>query len=128
MEPILTWDGNEVAIGSAAELDALLDRLTAEAESTTPFMVTVARPDGATLSIGLGRADSVASYVSGSLDPPYFTSRGDGERSDPVEFLSGGEMTEFPPASAVPTAAAREALRVFLRTGELWPAVDWDEV
>jgi hypothetical protein len=127
VERTLSWDDGEVAVRSVSELDALLDRLTAEAESGVPFMVTVARPDGATLSIGLGRAESVASYVSGSLDPPYFGSRGDGEREEHIEFVFGGELTEFPPGSAVPTEAAREALRVFFETGELSPKIGWEE-
>jgi hypothetical protein len=128
VERVLTWDHNEVAVHSVNELDALLDRLMGEAERDTPFMVTLAREDGSTLSIGLGRPESTASYVSGSLDPPYFASRGDGEREGrPIEFAFSGEITEFPPWSAVPTEAAREALRVFFETGELSPKIDWEE-
>ena len=48
-------------------------------------------------------------------------------RDGPVEFFFGGEMTEFPPASAVPAEAARDALHVFFETGELTPNLDWDE-
>jgi hypothetical protein len=128
MERVVAWDQNEVAVHSVRELDALLDRLSAEAERDTPFMVTLAREDGSTLSIGLGRPESTASYVSGTFDPPYFASRGDGAgEGAPVEFVFSGEITEFPPWSVVPTEAARQALRVFFETGELSPEIDWEE-
>jgi hypothetical protein len=126
--PSLCWAGNEVTVGSEQELNALLDQLTAAAEADLPFMVAVARPDGSTLSIGLGREESVATHVPGSLDPPYLSMRGDPDRTDPIEFVSGGEMTEFAPRSAVPLEAARRALIAFFRTGELSPEFEWEEV
>jgi hypothetical protein len=123
----LIWDHNKVVVSSVQELDAMLERLTDEAERDMPFMVALAREDGSGLSIGVGRPVSVLSYISASLDPPYFNSRGDDTREEPVEFLSGGEMTEFPPSSAIPTEAAREAMRYFFETGELSPHVAWEE-
>jgi len=128
LQSTLNWAGNEVALGSEEELDALLDQLTAAAEADLPFMVAVARPDGSTLSIGLGRDESVATHVPGSLDPPYLSMRGDPDRTEPIEFVSGGEMTEFAPQSAVPISAARRALVEFFRTGELSPEFDWEEI
>ena len=127
LQRTLNWGENEVVVSSVQELDALLDSLTVEAEQDTPFMVALSREDESTLSIGLGRPESVASYVPGSLDPPYLVSRGKGEGDGPVEFFFGGQMTEFPPTSAVPVEAARDALRVFFETGELSPNLDWEE-
>jgi Immunity protein Imm1 len=123
----LNWAQSEVAVGSVQELDALLDRLTIEAENDRPFMVALAREDRSSLSIGLGRDESVASYVSGSWDPPYYISRGDPGRAEPIAFHYSGEMTEFPPWSAIPVEDAREAMRHFFTTGELWPELDWAE-
>ena len=127
MQRTLNWEQNEVAVESVQELDAHLDRLTLEAESELPFMVALAREDGSTLSIGLGRTESVLSYVSASLDPPYFMSRGDVDQNGPARFVYSGEMTEFPPWSGVPAESAREALRVFFETGELSPEISWEE-
>jgi immunity protein Imm1 of predicted polymorphic toxin system len=123
----LNWDQNEVAVGSVQELDALLDRLTREAQAELPFVVSLAREDGSTLSIGLGREESVANYVSGSWDPPYYVSRGDPDRTGAVEFVYSGEMTEYPPWSAIPAEDAREAMRHFFTTGELSPKLEWAE-
>ena len=127
LERSLTWERNEVAVGSVQELDALLDRLTVEAEADLPFVVALAREDGSTLSIGLGSEESVANYVSGSFDPPYYVSRGDPDRAEPVKFVFSGEMTEYPPWSAIPVEDAREAMRHFFTTGELLPRLDWAE-
>jgi Immunity protein Imm1 len=121
------WDRNEVVVASVQELDALLDRITAEAEADLPMIAVLGREDGSTLSIGLGRPYSVLSFLDGSYDPPYFISRGEEERSEPVAFVFSGEMSEFPPWSAIPTEQARESMRHFFETGELSPKVDWVE-
>ena len=127
MERLLTWEDQEVVVHSVEELDERLDELAAEAASRLPFMVSVVREDGSSLSIGVGRPESVASYMPGSYDPPYYLSRGDGGRDTPVEFVFGGEMSEFPPWSAIPADAARDAARVFFETGELSPKISWEE-
>jgi hypothetical protein len=122
------WERNEIVVGSVQELDALLDRLTEEAEAADqPLIVVLGLEDGSTLSIGVGRPYSVLDYVDGSHDPPYFVSRGDTERREPVRFLFSGEMSEFPPWSAIPIDAAREAMRYFFETGQLSPEIDWAE-
>jgi Immunity protein Imm1 len=122
------WERNEVVVGSVQELDALLDRITAEAEAADlPMLAVLGREDGSTLSIGLGSDESVLSYVSGSWDPPYYVSRGDPSRTEPVEFVYSGELTEFPPWSAISIEEAREAMRHFFTTGELSPKIEWVE-
>ena len=122
------WERNEVVVGSVQELDALLDRITAEAEAEDlPMLAVLGREDGSTLSIGLGHPYSVLSFVDGSHDPPYYISRRDEERTEPVKFVFSGEMTEFPPWCAIPTEQAREAMRHFFETGELSPRLDWAE-
>jgi Immunity protein Imm1 len=127
MATTLEWNNHEVPVGSVAELDALLDRLTDEA-SEQPFIVTLGRDDDSSLSIGLGRSETVASYISPGLGPPHFLSRGNGGHDGPVEFMFSGEVTEYPPESAIPVGAARKALRVYFETGELTPDVDWEEI
>ena len=122
------WERNEVVVGSVQELDALLDRITAEAEAADlPMIAVLGREDGSTLSIGLGRPYSMVNFVDGSHDPPYFISRGEEERSERVAFVFSGEMSEFPPWSAIAVEDAREAMRHFFTTGELSPKVDWVE-
>src|SRR4051812_17121743 len=117
-----------VALGGAGELTALPPHLTPRAEAHLPSMAAAPGPDESPLSIGLGRDESVAPHVPGSLDPPYLSMRGDPDRTEPIEFVSGGEMTEFAPPSAVPLEAARRALIAFFRTGELSPEFEWEEV
>ena len=128
MAPTLEWAHHEVPVTSVEELDRILDELTAEAESGQPFIVTLGRDDDSSLSIGVGRPESVASYISPGLSPPHFISRGEVEHDGPVEFVFSGEITEYPPWSAVPAETARAALRLFYETGELSPQVDWEEL
>jgi hypothetical protein len=53
LQQSLNWAQSEVAVGSVQELDALLDRLTVDAQNGRPFMVALAHEDGSTLSIGI---------------------------------------------------------------------------
>jgi hypothetical protein len=127
VKPTVSWEGNEVPVASTSELDALVDQLTLQAREKLPFIVTVARPDGATLSIGVGRDESVASYVPASLDPPYYLSRSGAQRSEPIEFVFSGQASEYPPESVISVEAARRALRTFFETGELTGEIAWEE-
>jgi hypothetical protein len=122
----LSWaEGKSATVASVDELDERLDALDAEAREGDPFVAEVARPDGAVLSIGLGRDASVLNY-SASPDPPYYTSHSPGGSGDesPV-FYYYGHWSEFRPDAAVPMENAREAVRVFFRTGDRPDNIDW---
>lgn len=113
---------------SAADVDALLDDIEASCATADPELVTVvAEATGDSLAIGLGRERSVLNYVSGSLNPPYYTSVGDVQLDEPISFRFGGEWSEFPLSHSVPVSVAREAMRHFCRTGQLTPAVGWEQ-
>lgn len=124
----LVWgESDEAVVTDADELDALLDRLTREAESGEPFIVELVAGDGASLSMGLGRPLSVLNYVPASLDPPYLQSLGQGDSEEPLVFRYRGEWSEFAPESAVPTERARAALQQFLNTESVPDSIDWEE-
>lgn len=127
MAKLIWGEDGEAAVGSAEELDALLDRLTGEAESSEPFIVELVGDGGAALSMGIGRPLSVVNYVSASFDPPYFQSVGHAGNEDELVFLYRGEWSEFPPQSAVPTEHARDALRRFLETEMRPDSIAWGE-
>jgi hypothetical protein len=123
----LEWDRNsEADVSTLTELDALVDRLE-ESAVGEPFLVELVAPDGASLSVGLGRPTTVVNYTSGSLDPPYFQSLGD-QGDDELVFWYRGEWSEFPPESAVPRDVGREALRRFFTEGHRPENVVWREV
>lgn len=123
----LEWTGGDaVEIGSREELDRVVDRLHAEAEDE-PFIVELVIDGGGILSVGLGRSETVLSYMGATLDPPYFqTAGGAGDR--PVTFRYRGDWSEFPPDSAVPLEQGRAALREFFSTGRRPDSLVWREV
>jgi hypothetical protein len=128
MTKLIWGEGEEAAVVDVDELDALLDRLTLEAEHGRPFIAELVADDGSTLSIGLGRPLTVVNYVPASLDPPYFQSMGRNGSDDALVFLYGGEWSEYPPRSAVPMEQARRAMRQFFKTQSLPDAVEWEEM
>ena len=117
----------EVAIGTVEELDRLLDQLQQE-NIPSPVLVTVElQSSGDSLSIGLGRKESVLNFVSGSGNPPYWSSVGEHEEDEAVGFNFMGELSEIPLRHLIPLDLARQAVRDFVRTGKLSQIVKWEE-
>jgi hypothetical protein len=122
------WDQHERQAASIRDVDRILDELHADFANRDPQLVTVELNEtGDSLAIGLGRDRSVLNYVSGSKDPPYFTSTGELEMGEPIAFRFGGEWSEFPMRSSIPTPSARQAMRHFCATGKLSSAVQWEQ-
>jgi hypothetical protein len=122
----LSWaEDGSAPVRSVQELDERLDELDRQARADQPLVAGIERPDGAALSIGLGRDRSVLSFMA-SPDPPYFTSHDqEGESDGTVVFYYYGHWSEFPADAAVPMGDAREAARRFLSTGERPDNIDW---
>jgi immunity protein Imm1 of predicted polymorphic toxin system len=118
-------DAQAVPVRTVEELDAELDRLDREAADDRPPMAEIVRPEGMSLTIGLGRDHSVVTYIASDAGP-YFTSHsGDSSRDGTVAFYYGGHESEFMAEAAVPVEDAREAARLFFANGERPDNVDW---
>jgi hypothetical protein len=122
----ISWAENENAAASSVdELDEQLDALDARAREGEPFVAELVHPNGAVLSIGLGRDRSVLNH-SASPDPPYYTSHDpESDEDGVVVFYFYGHWSEYSADAAVPMDEAREAARRFFRTGQRPESVDW---
>jgi len=124
----IRWDGDRsAAVRDLAELDATLDRLASDHPGDQAILAEVVAPSEDSLSVGLGREESVLSFVSASGDPPYYTSLGDPAAEGGVSFSFSRAWSEFPRRSLIPSTAAREAVRQFFTTGSRTDAVRWVE-
>ena len=109
------------------EVDELIDRLHGEFLGRDPVLVTVTLDHtGDSLAIGLGAARSILNYVSGSRDPPYFTSVGELRSNELVSFVFGGEWSELPIRHTIPVDTARKVLSHFCETGKLSDDIGWE--
>lgn len=124
----IKWDASpETTVHTIEDLDHVLDRLHQYC-TAAPVLATVELPSsGDSLSIGLGRAESVLNFVSGSGDPPYWSSVGEHEKDEAVSFIFMGELSEIPLRHLIPMAVARQAVREFVQTGKLSNKVTWEE-
>ena len=127
-----TWGaaGRE-AIRTAAELDALLDRVDREARLRgRPQDVALWVPGGAgTLGVVVGHDRSVLNHVPDDGDPPYRVSCGDEDEDRPYTYFVGDDHhSEAHWRHTIPGAQARRAARTFLLTGRLDEALRWEEV
>lgn len=124
----IAWNQHELQAASALDVERILDELHEKFADDDPQLVTVQSEEtGASLAIGLGRERSVLNYVSGSKDPPYFTSTGELDVDEPIAFRFGGEWSEFPMRSSVPSGVARQAMKHFCMTGKLSPDIQWEQ-
>ena len=115
------------AIASPSEGLALFDRVSG-AVSLAPTMMAFS-PAGSDeeLAIGVGQALSILTF-QGSLDPPYYRSRGEADSQGDLWFIYAKENTRFPARDSVPIASARDALNEYLSTRTLPTVITWDEV
>lgn len=110
----IAWNQHELQAASVPDVERILDELHEKFADDDPQLVTVQSGEtGDSLAIGIGRDRSILNYVSGSKDPPYFTSTGELEVDEPIAFRFGGEWSEFPMRSSVPSLVARKAMRHF---------------
>lgn len=123
----IEWDEHVQTASSVHDVDRILDRLHTVFTNGYPQLVMVElTATGDSLAIGLGRKRSVLNYMSGSKDPPYFTSAGEIDVDEPIAFRFGGQWSEFPMKSSIPTMIARQVMRQFCATGKLSSAIQWE--
>jgi hypothetical protein len=110
--------------------EAALDDALASAErdaATAPLIIELRSPSGASLTVGLGREVSVATFAASS-EPPYFVSTGSEEQGAPLVYFRDGHWSEFDVGDAVAPASAREAAHRFFVTGTRPSCIAWREV
>jgi len=104
-------------VQSAAELDAVLDEISA----TEQFMVTIypvgGEPDGPSMQIGIGHPQRGFVLWLGS-DPGYAVDLDNEPLGEDLTFDYGGEPTDYGPArTRVSSEQVRQAVREFVATG-----------
>jgi Immunity protein Imm1 len=126
----VSWGGGDRdVVNTVEELDALLDRLDAEARrSGFPLDVQLDAGGGSGwLGIVVGHDRSVLNHVPDDANPPYLASSGDEDEDRGFAFRYAGEFSEVHWRHTIPAELAREAARTFLLTGRLDERVNWDE-
>ncbi len=117
----------EQAMASPEDGLSLFDRLRGDV-ADAPTMIAFS-PSGSDeeFAIGAGRALSILTFQR-APDPPYYRSRGVGDRQGDLWFIYAGENTQFRASDSVPIDMARDALQEYLMFGDLPVAIGWDEV
>ena len=115
-------------VDTVHDLDRLLDRLTAVAvELELPFNVTLARDAEAWVDIIVGAHVAAVQWIRREpwsclvgVDPSR------SEEGDPITFAGNGQHSELDRKWCVQPALARDAIRHYLTTGQLTPALRWE--
>jgi Immunity protein Imm1 len=126
----VSWNGGQKHIENESQLLTLLDELDQSQLPESPDMADIL-PDGSetTLTIGLGRDETVLSLTPVSGDPPHFAGKGDPAAQGFVVFFYGGSYSEFPRSYAIPKSIGRQVAAAFVASGGQRPtAIHWEEV
>ncbi|PKW13307.1 Imm1 family immunity protein [Saccharopolyspora spinosa] len=117
-------------ITTVAELDDLLDRVTADAiEEDVPTYAEIVTADRLRiLQIGLGQRDYSSLIYCNKPADILEASKGTLPMPDDAGFDYGGTWTDAPINSAIPITTARQAARDFLSSDGHRPAnLEWHE-
>ncbi len=142
MSVTVSWDGpsaeepdrgNQVSVDSAGDLDAVLDRVAAQAAADDlPYAVQIHNPD-AEGSVMIGFGHPRRSFVTWLLRTPRGHAH-DGYEPDvpevpePIAFDRYGQWCEYEPAQTrVHAATARQAAHQYLITSQRPTCIQWIE-
>ena len=122
-----TWDNAErFEVTSWQEARSLIERVGSQADP--PCLVEFYNSDsGQSLGLGVGRDFTVVTYQD-SLDPPYFISLGNKERSGTEWFCYGNEQTEYLAMNLVPMDQGIAALKHFVENRTQPENIAWERL
>jgi hypothetical protein len=117
----------EVAVSSIAELDRLLDEISANAQrAERPELPTLFDEEGRSLAVGLGHELSVLAWADDDEGSNPLLSEGDLQaEGNEVGFFYGNQYSYFPVTALIPVTVARDAMREFVTLGARPTMVRW---
>jgi hypothetical protein len=115
------WREHETTIATREDLDQIIRAIMQSGEPTMLFMEN---DTGEMLVVGLGRQESVLTFVE--PDGTSLHSLGDATRSGTIQFWCRSQLDDFLAEMAVPEALAREAASEFLVNGGRPCGVQWE--
>ena len=121
-------DEPAVEIGSVAQLELWLDKLSARCNPEFPGIFRLCA-HGYKIELGFGLAESFVKMERESGMPPYYTTVGESSAEGGVGFyLFGARPTQIPRRHLIPMTQARQVVREFFETGHPSTGVRWEKV
>ncbi len=128
MAILVVWDDDQqVTVQSVTELEALLDRLPCEVQSTLPFTVECQVDDQTCLMLTLGSGESHVEFYAADHRPPIVVGRGPWHDDTFVPFYHRWRYAEVERFFFVPMTDARQALREYVQTGQRPRSIGWND-
>ena len=107
-------------------------RDTADEACTSGILtaITIDSENGSHLVIVLGEDETVFTFDSARGVPPFYASRGEGNKDEPIFtcYLNFEHHSEFPRKSVIPMAEGWRAVQEFVDCTALPKCVNWEEV
>ncbi|MEV0730609.1 Imm1 family immunity protein [Polymorphospora sp. NPDC050346] len=125
VEVIFTEEEDPVVVSTIAELDAVLDRVTAETSPHTPPLIALDMPaQERSLMVGVRGAVGVLNYVDLTTGDGY-ASKGTATDAPTPPYFYCGTWTGITAGAEIPIEQVRAAAREFLTTGDRPTCITW---
>lgn len=118
-------------VANRDQLEAVLEAGSDEARTNNILSAIILEAEnGNSITMVLGGEETVLGFDYGHLDPPYYASKGESDKDEPLLtcFLTFAHHTEFPRRYVIPYADGVKAVAEFLDSGGLPTCIVWEEV
>lgn len=122
---VISWSVNGSRTFSGfSELEEIINELEG---CKDPILADIVIENGDIMSIGIGGGDdTVLTFMSANLDPPYFHSLGQCDSDEYIVYFYYDEWTELPRNTLIPKAVAMGAVAEFVNFGRRSDKVKWE--
>ncbi|MEZ4666592.1 MAG: Imm1 family immunity protein [Anaerolineae bacterium] len=128
MIPYLEWNKDENSeVPTLEELNRLIGQLETEGRTSRAFTVTVRVNDETGMTMVVGRQESHITFYDANARPPVRGCTGPWDDDQLIVYSYRGHYSEIPRRFCVPIADAREAMRIYFRTGQRPENLSWNE-
>jgi hypothetical protein len=120
-----------VTVTDVSELDRVLQAASEEARAHKMMgAILIEAESGNVITMVVGGEETVLSFDSEHLNPPYYASRGKSDCDEPklTCYTQFHHHSEFSRKYVIPLEDGVRAVRQFLYSGDLPTCIKWDEV
>jgi hypothetical protein len=118
-------DNQSNEVPNIAELNRILDEISACHDEKNPVLVQITAPTGEILMVGIGGRLSVLDYIAAGGWPAQHSVGN--LTKETIPYRMGSYDSEMPKLCAIPHELARKAVEYFYHTGQLLEDVTWED-
>jgi len=126
MKHRISIDGSDQYLGSLSDVEHFVIDLHLKSRGY-PRLIQAIAPNGATMSIGVGRAESVLNYIAPDQHPAYTAIGSNPSSQETIAFSICGEETQLSRRYAMAFEKALNGFTFFCESGNMSSEFQWEQ-